>query len=394
MIPYLDMDDVPNRSRLGDNVVGMVASMVVTMPPYVSEVNSVKETIVVHNPSSFRTAQLGGHQLVVDEDRHVFHFPAAYALAPGAAVTVHCTPGLAMDSGAGLPEPKLLWHNQDGKLRTRPVLGTRPRNAAGAVVLFDGNGAEVAAWTPGEDSSQAGVVYLSAYERRRLNAVRRGHVFLCYIRLLLLCLAMSAGGSAAYGGLRGMLWWWAASLACDLIARAAHVACGGGPDGLEAALLTLGDRLQALLLYGTLLLHYRETKYFSVGLMMVLELASFWVEAQCPTDNYGGSMADGIFLMSIKHPLLVSLVSCGHHLHLALLLLGAEGTLPGWAVFNLAPLLTVLTICSAAKQLVHGVQLLVSLARLSAVVVTGQAWEMAANNKSFGGSTLVNGAED
>jgi len=385
MIPFFDRFD--ESGNLSSDKVKKWVEWFVGNPIEISEVNLIEGTITLYNPSWWRTYSLKDHQLSNDSTHtsSVFNFPDDTRVFPFRTLTVYTRPGRMVEA-EGFTGLQLLWHNTSGHLRMKPVLNTD----GDTVVLSDNRlGLEIAGLTvqPRGES----MAHLPGFGRSKSIFLRKANLFFAYLRLIILLIAGSFCGSSVIT----FVLLWLLSLLCDLLGRVVYSSLSGELKSEEfyVAIITLTDRIESILLYTTLAVLYKKKYYVRIGGMLILDFASFWMQAQSSRHDISQeySSSDGICLLAKHYPFAVTAVGFGHLAFLVLMLTSHPSVLESVKILETVHstsscdlgicalsstadnIYTALTACCVMKQILNLIQLLVSVAQLSERVVQDSA---------------------
>ena len=89
------------------------------MSPYIEDIDLLKETVVLRNPSGY-DRDLTNWKISDDNGCNMFQFPERTKIGAGDILTVYCcAKGLSVKS---LHHPYIIWTNKDGAYRMKNVL--------------------------------------------------------------------------------------------------------------------------------------------------------------------------------------------------------------------------------------------------------------------------------
>lgn len=97
-----------------------VSNLLSSTIPFISDIDLIKETIIIYNPSS-SLYSFKGYTISDYHKRHIFSFPDDFILEPYSSVIIYCCPG-KIRHVEDIQENHLLWTNSDGTLRRKEVL--------------------------------------------------------------------------------------------------------------------------------------------------------------------------------------------------------------------------------------------------------------------------------
>ncbi|CAM9952253.1 unnamed protein product [Pylaiella littoralis] len=333
LLPGLDTYEVQDEELHDPTPAG--SNWLFRPPPYISWADLSAEMVTIQNPSAWSGASLDGYTLSDRLQKHTFHFPAGCVVRARRSLTLYCCPG-KLSEGAldNLPQTTaVLWKNQDGSLRRKEVMD----NTGDALVLSDPLGKEISVLeVPGIDDNGEPEMKLAGVKRTQVLALRTLVLTLCYLRLA------SLGFAAARVNVNPDVFLLFAALAhvLDVLSRWASSQPGVSMDSFGVVLATMGDRLSALILLGSLAVLDGDARHSQIFAgMLALDITANWLQLSVAS-NTGKSLAGGAFVrgrgaapdfpthLMLRHPFALTLVSLGNEAFLVWSYLVASSSLP------------------------------------------------------------------
>eukprot|EP00903_Cladosiphon_okamuranus_P006717 g6555.t1 len=309
-------------------------------PPFISWVDLEAETVTIENPSAWRGAWLDGYTLTDRHHRHTYHFPSGSVVRARRSLILYCCPGKLSDEALeNLPRNALLWRNQDGSLRKKEVLD----NTGDFAILSDAGGKEIAALEilaskDGKQHKKKQMKRLAGVKRAQVLALRTLVLSLYYLRLVF------TGVAAARVTVNPDVFLLFTGLAhlVDLLSRWASSQPGVPMDSFGVVLATMGDRLSALVLLGSLVLLDNDPRHSQIFAgMLSLDMATSWLLLSVASSSGGSDpLAGGALvrgrdaapdfptLVMLRHPFALTLVSLGNEAFLLWSYFEAASSLP------------------------------------------------------------------
>ncbi|CAM9467935.1 unnamed protein product [Ectocarpus sp. 6 AP-2014] len=334
LLPGLDTHQVQEEDDVPTDPTPPGSHWLFRPPPFIAHADLEAETVTIRNPSVWTGANLAGYTLTDRLQRHTYHFPERFVLRARTSLTLYCCPGKFSEGALhNLPQPFLLWHNQDGSLRRKEVM----ENSGETLVLSDAKGNEVAVLevpgTDGEETSRT----LPGVKRSQVLALRTLVLSLCYLRLV--CTGLAAARVTVHPDV--FLLFTALAHVFDILSRWASSRPGVPMDDFGVVLATMGDRFSYLVLLGSLVLLDKDPRHSQMfGGMLALDMTANWLQLSVASISHGshplagtlvsgrGAAPDFATHIMLTHPVELTLVSLGSEAFLVWSYLVASSDLP------------------------------------------------------------------